>query len=228
MIMRTLAVASALVAGAGMAAAQGFEGAEISAEVLGFSDDFDLGEARYAGGVEFSVAGAVGVGANLAYHGIRGFNRDGRNVTVHGLYDTGLVQAGLFYGRDSIETVDGDMLGLEAATDFGGARVDGALGLYDLEGDSGQMLSARGSYDFGGVEGEAFFGRLTGDLDATRISLGGAYALNFGPSVFAELGRVGGDGGSGNYISVGARIAIGPNRGTTFENRGVLEILPGF
>ena len=51
---------------------------------------------------------------------------------------------------------------------------------------------------------------------------------------YAEIGRVsveddgGSFGPSTNYIGLGARLAIGPNSGTTFDSHGLSELITGF
>jgi len=68
------AVAAGLWAGA--ATAQGFKGAELSAEILAFTEDTDLGETTYEGSVEFGVFGGFSVAADLSYHGFRSLGTD--------------------------------------------------------------------------------------------------------------------------------------------------------
>lgn len=225
-ILRT-ALAALLAVPPGLAAAQGFAGAEVSAEILGFAEDPDLGETRYSGGAEFDLFGGLSVEADLAYHGFRGFDSDGRNATLHAIYGFGqATDLGLFYGNDDFDGSTG-ILGIEGATTVRGFDLDAALGSYDGDAASGGMASIGLSYDFGSFAATGFAGTLSGDIEASRVSVGGAYRLGRGPTLFAEVGRIGVEGETDTFVSLGARVAIGPNGGTTFGNRGLFEIVPG-
>ncbi|TNC69480.1 hypothetical protein [Rubellimicrobium roseum] len=229
MSIRHLAAAAVLLAVPAGLSAQGFEGAEISAELLGFTDDFSLGEKEYRGAFEFSLFGGFGVAADLGYHSSREIGLGGRNATLHGLYDRlGTTTAGVFYGRDSDDD-DGStsLYGIEAAADLMGAEIEGALGRYDGDEGDGAMLSADLRYGFGNFAGTAFAGGLSGDLEGSRLALGGEYQLMAGPTLYAELGRRSLEDEADTYVALGARLAIGPKGGTTFDSRSLWEILPG-
>lgn len=216
--------------GVGAATAQGFAGAEVEAEILAFADDTSLGETRYAAGLEFDLPAGFALGANLAYHGFRGLDLDGQNATLHGQYElTGGMKVGGFYAHDSLEDGDVDAYGVEASTTVAGAlALDGALGRYDAEGGDGAYLSAAASYPMGRFALTGFAGAVTGELDASRLSVGGEMRIGGrGPTLYAEVGKADMDGEGEAYLSLGARVGLGRNGGTTFGNRGLLEIVPG-
>ncbi|NAZ36953.1 hypothetical protein [Rubellimicrobium sp. CFH 75288] len=211
------------------AVAQDFRGAEISAEFLAFTEDRSFGETQYRGAVEFGIWDGFGAAADFSFHGWRAFDTDGRNLTLHAFGDLmGWATVGGFYGRDSFDGDGANLYGVEAATDLAGAEVQGALGYVDSEDGTGMLLLAEGRYGLGDFGVTGFAGHLSGDLDATRVAFGGDYALGFGPTVYGELGRFSTEGFGETYVTVGARIAIGPRGGTTFGSRSVFSVIPGF
>lgn len=229
MISRYAAAALLLSFSATLASAQAFSGAEISAEVLTFTDDVDLGEKEYRGAVQFGLPAGFGAAADLSYHNSDGLGLGGRNLTFHGFYEgLDLATVGLFYGRDSIDDGDAELVGLEAATTLMGGDIQGALGSYDGDVGSGSLLSVDARYAFGGFAATGFAGAMSGDVDGSRIGLGAEYQLGAGPTLYGEVGRRSVDDDGQTYLSLGARLAVGPNAGTTFESRSIFEILPGF
>ena len=151
------------------------------------------------------------------------------DIAFHGFYEgLDLATVGLFYGRDSIDDGDAELVGLEAATTLMGGDIQGALGSYDGDVGSGSLLSVDARYAFGGFAATGFAGAMSGDVDGSRIALGAEYQLGAGPTLYGEVGRRSVDDDGQTYLSLGARLAIGPNAGTTFESRSIFEILPGF
>ncbi len=232
------AVLAASVA-AGAATAQDFKGAEVSAEILGYTDDSDLGETTYRGSLEFGIFDGFGIQADLAFHDSRTVDLGARTTTIHAIYDAlDVATVGLFYSHDEVdaEGIDGsaNLYGIEAGRSFGAGGGEAYFGFVDGEGDDGQVAGVEGTYDVTqniAVTGSADF--LFADTNATRLSIGGAYSFgDGGPSLFGQIGRLNVDDGvedSGeNFVTLGARLAIGPNQGTTFGSRGLFEILSGF
>lgn len=208
--------------------AQGFEGAELSAGILAYSDDRDMGETSYAAGLQFGITPGIAVGAAFAYHGFRAGDDDSTGFTLRGLYGlTPGVTLGLFAAQDRRAGEATDIYGIEAATDVGGIAVEGWLGRMDGAMGDGTLFNLAGSYAFGGpFAATAEFGVVNIDDSARRIALGGEYRFDGGPSVFAQIGQSDADGGDETFLSIGARIELGS--GTTFGARGPNAILPGF
>ncbi|MBP1804270.1 hypothetical protein [Rubellimicrobium aerolatum] len=222
------ALAALLALVPGLAAAQGFSGAEISAELLAFGDGLDLGEKEYRGALEFEVWGGFGAAADLSYHNSSGIGLGGHNATLHGFYDRlGLATVGGYIARDTKDESDIGLYGVEAATELMGGSVQGALGGYGGDDGEGAMLSVAGRYGFGNFAATGFAGGVSGDVEGSRLALGGEYQLGMGPTLYAELGRRSEDDDPKTYVAVGARLAIGPKAGTTFDSRSLFEILPG-
>jgi len=228
------AIVAATVTG-NAAVAQEFKGAEVSAEVLGYTDNSDLGETAYRGSLEFGIFGPFGIQADLAFHDSRTVDLGARTTTVHVTYDAlAFATVGLFYSHDELDesAIDGSvsLYGLEAGRNFGAAAGEAYFGFFDSDGDNGQVAGAEGSYDISrniSVTGSADI--LFSDADATRFALGGAYRFgDGGPSVFGQVGRLNVDGDGDTFLTLGAKLAIGPSRGTTFGSRGLFDILSGF
>lgn len=215
---------------AGQAAAQGFEGAEISAETLAYSDENDFGSTTYSGGLEFGVGGGIGIGADLSYYGFDALGLDARNATLHGIYAINpITDIGLFVSQDSFDGRDTESYGIEGLASFGGTTVEGYLGQLDGDLADGTMIGVTGSISlFGGFSANVGFDQANLDDKVNRLSIGGEYQFGLGPVLYAEYGKV--DDGSldETYLSIGARLSIGPNQGTTFSSRSIFEIVPGF
>ena len=233
----TAVLAASVTAGA--ATAQDFKGAEVSAEILAFTDDSDLGETTYRGSLEFGVFDAFGIQADLAFHDSRTVDLGARTATIHALYDAlELATVGLFYSHDEVDSdgIDGsaNLYGIEAGRSFGVAGGEAYFGFLDGEDDDGKVAGIEGTYDVTrniSVTGSADF--LFADTDATRLAVGGAYRFgDGGPSLFGQVGRLSVDDGvddsAETFVTLGAKLAIGPNQGTTFGSRGLFEILSGF
>ena len=226
----------AALAAAGAASAQEFKGAELSAEILMFDEGDDAMSNNYQGSLEFGVYGPFGAAADLSFYDFE--NGDGAsNFTLHGIYDGfSMGTVGLFYARESVDGDNADLYGIEAGSTYGSFNGEAYLGFGSDEVEDFVAYGFDGSYDVtnsisvlasgGGVDLE------NGGI--SRLSVGGEYRFgDTGPALYAEIGRLGVDDGGGSegsstFLGLGARIAIGPNRGTTFESRGALELLGSF
>lgn len=223
------------VALAGTATAQEFRGAEISTELLAFGEGDDMTSSNYRGSLEMGVFGGIGVQADLSFYDLE----DGdtvRNVTLHGIYNAfGLATVGGFYARETVDGTDAEVLGVEAARSFGPLDAQAYLGFGDSEGEGITLFGFDGAVEvMPGIAVTA--SAAAADLEAggiNRLSVGGEYRFGArGPALYAEAGRLGGEGsgfgdGSG-FVGLGARLAIGPNQGTTFGSRGLFEVLGSF
>jgi hypothetical protein len=229
-------VALAGVAWTGIASAQEFKGAEVSAEVLSYTDDGDIAQTTYRGSLEFGVFGGFGVAADLSFYNF-GDDESERNVTLHVLYDAlAMATVGGFYSNEGYEDGSIDSFGIEAGRSMGAAGVEGYLGFADDEESSYRFLGLDAAYDISpNISLTGGFSVIDGDeVGSSRLSIGGEYRFGDGPAVYAQVGRFNLDfdgtpeDESETFIGVGARIAVGPNRGTTFDARGLTETLSGF
>lgn len=225
-----LAAATAVVFLPHAALAQGFEGAELSAGMLAYTEDTNLGASSYAGGLEFGLIAGIGVGADIARHTWRGEDGNSTSYTLHGMYDvTPDATAGLFIGQDRRDLGNTDLYGLEGATSIAGIGIEGFAGRFDGDLGTGTMLGLNGAFAFSdALAATASVGVVNGIGDATMntVALGGEYSFGSGPTVFAEIGQQDLGDDPATFVSLGARIDLG--QGTTFGARGLTDLLPGF
>ena len=218
-----------LCATSGMAAAQGFSGAELSVETFAFSGDGDLGYTSYSAGAEYAITRDFGLSADLSFYGFSALDSDGQNLTLHGIYNlSDTTSLGVFVGQDSFDTSDATIYGIEGGTEFMGGTVEGYLAQVDGD-DSATLLALSGDYAITqSIAATGGVGIVDMDDTLTRAHLGAEYQMQGGPAFHAELGQIGLSDTDETYLSIGATVAIGATRGTTFGRRSLLEILPGY
>ena len=202
-------------------------------------------------GGEFGLGVGFGISADLTNYGGDINNSSG---TLHAFYRFGQETAiGAFYGFDALRiggfddfgfnalNRSGTFYGAEARTGFASGSIEGFVS--ESEGDvfEGTTYGIDGEYRFGRWGLTASYSALEDSdsvFDVDRIALGGVWNYNEGVSVWTELGRSTStstfddpfEGSSTfevseDFISVGIRIGIGPNNGTTFGPRSHREIL---
>lgn len=222
------ALFAALVAAPVVAFGQGFEGAELSAGMMAWTEDTNLGAASYSGGLEFGVISGIGIALDISRHNWRGEDGNSTTYTLHGLYDVSpAATAGLFVAQDRRDLGNTDIYGLEGATTVSGISVEGYLGRIDGDLGTGTLLGVNGGFAFSdALSATASAGVVNLAESYTSLSLGGEYRFGSGPTVFAEIGRSDLGGDPATSVTLGARIDLGA--GTTFGARGITDILPGF
>lgn len=211
-----------------VATAQGFDGAYISAETLGYSSDSDLGQITYSGGAQISFGPGIAVSGDFTSYGFRALGGDATSGTLHGSYLLNPITAvGAFYGFDSYDGSDGSFYGAEGQTSFAGATVEAFLGRAEGDIAEGAFYGLSGQLVFGMFGVSADYARLDDTVATDRLSLAGEWHMGLGPTIYAEWGTVSGATDE-DYLALGVRIGIGPNGGTTFGPRSTFEIAPGF
>lgn len=236
MIRVSSATALLLVTMGTEASAQSFKGAEISGEILTFSEGEDFTANNYRGSLEFGVVGPFGVQADLSFYDLEDAETV-RNTTLHLTYDAlEFATVGAFYARDSVDGSDASLWGAEAGRSLGPAGGEVYVGFGDNEGADFRAFGFDGAVDLGGrfslTASAASIHFDEGNIN--RLSAGAEWRWgDNGPAIYAEVGRLNAtaDGlgtASADFIGLGGRIAIGPNRGTTFESRGLFEVLGSF
>lgn len=226
-IFHTTAVA-AFVMLPGLAAAQGFTGADLSASMLGLTSDTNVGAASYEGGLQFGIVPGIAIEADIARHNFRGEDGNSSSYTLHATYDIGFeTTAGIYIGQDKRDAGNTDVYGIEGASAFGGVEVNGFFGRYDGTFGTGTMMGVNGAFPLTAeftATGRA--GLVNGVDDMTSAAIGGEYQVFGGPSIFAEVGRSDFDGNGDTFVTLGAKIAVG--NGTTFSGRGITDLFPNF
>lgn len=208
--------------------AQGFVGAELSAELAAMTEDHALGVTSYGGGLEFGLFSGLSVELDLAANDWRGFRGRSSTMTLHGVYEIlPGTSVGLYWSRERLSDQTANAYGIEGAMSFGDLDLAGHLGHYEADTVSGELFGIDAAYSLG----HAF--ALTGGLksvsgaeDFTVTSLGGEYRFGNGPIVFAGIDHESSDTDSDTYLSIGARIELGD--GVTFGRRGVSDGRPVF
>lgn len=229
------ALAAALCVAAFPLAAQvtgGSLGIEYSAPTSGG----DLGGTTYSGAIEYSFMRDFAVSLDLSGYRLDNISTDASSATLHGVYHLNeQASVGAFFGADSFDGADSQNLyGLEAGAEFGTAEIEGYVGLLEGDSDDATLFGLDGKYAFAnGVSAIGSAGIASSDdVDVTRISIGAEYAITGGPEFFAEIGNVSAEAAGieadETFIGIGARVAFGAKRGTTFGERSLFEVLPGF
>lgn len=155
---------------------------------------------------------------------------DAGNLTLHGIYHFNeSTSLGAFIGRDTIENEGLTFYGLEAGHEVGQISGETYIAYAEDSGVDGTLFGLAGMYDVNDAFGLGVsYDRLdVEDLDADRITLEAEYRLQ-GFVISAEFGQaeIGGLG-SENFFGIGARMTFGAKRGSTFGQRGLIDVLPG-
>ncbi len=229
------ALAAALLVAASPVAAQ-VTGGSLDIEYDFPTDGGDFGGTTYSGAIEYSITRDFSVSADIAGYRLDNLDNDATSITIHGIYHLDdMTSFGAFVGADELQDADRETLfGFEAGTEFGAAEVEGYIGSRAFDEDSFTLFGADGKYGFG--NGISAIGSVSyaanDDDDITRFALGAEYEITGGPQFYAEIGSVTdetfGDDDSQAFIGLGARVAFGAERGTTFGQRSLFEIKPGF
>jgi hypothetical protein len=214
--------------------------AQVTGGSLGFTyslptDGGDLGGTSYYGAMEYAITRDFSIAGDLSGYRLDNINTDASSVTLHGIYHVDdMVSVGAFYGVDNLGGSEANLYGIEAGTELYGAQVEGFLGRVDASDGDANILGVDATYGIANgfsVTGNAGISRED-DNNISRYALGTQYDLADGPQFFAEVGTVSAESNGvtteNTFIGVGARIAIGTQRGTTFDPRSLFEILPGF
>lgn len=229
------AVAAALLMVAAPAAAQ-VTGGSLDIEYDFPTGGGDLGGTTYSGAIEYSITRDFSISFDAAGYRLDNISNDATNLTLHGIYHLDdMTSFGAFIGSDALSDSDRQSLyGIEAGTEFGTAEVEAYVAAFDGADEDATLFGADGKYAFGnGFSAIASYGLASGDsADLSRLALGAEYEVSGGPEFYAEIGTVNADGfgvdAEETFIGLGARVAFGAERGTTFGQRSLFEILPGF
>ncbi|WP_342075523.1 outer membrane beta-barrel protein [Yoonia sp. SS1-5] len=240
------AAVCALVSSA--ATAQGITGGELGFGYSTFlDDDIDTSLYTFNGGVEIGFSPEFSLGLSGASYSAASGDEDNitdTNITVHGIFNLNDATAlGVFVGRDFLaeEEIDPDdptaeiaeattYVGAEARTSFAGGSVEGYLGFLDsdIDGDDDvtqTIFGVEAAYEaapsFDVLLGIDSY-RVSDDdesITVTAVSIGGAYKIAGGPSIYGEFGNVsisGSDGdvdvsfGDESFVGLGVTYTFGP------------------
>lgn len=229
------AIAATLLVVASPLAAQ-VTGGSLGVEYNAPTDGGDLGGTTYSGALEYAINRNFAVSVDLAGYRLDNIDTDAVSGTLHGVYHLNeLTSFGVFYGADDLDGADAvSLYGLEAGTEFGQAEIEGYIGQLEGNEDDALIFGFDANYDFSNgfsITGSGGFTDVD-DFSLSRVAIGGQYEITGGPQFYAEIGNVSaefeGFDDDETFVGVGARLAFGAERGTTFGQRSLFEILPGF
>jgi len=201
-----------------------------------FTDNSDFARTALRGQAELGFNRNWAAQLDLGSYSFDTLGDTGTNVTLHGIFHVNdQVSLGAFYSRDDLQGGDADSIGVEAGFDL---NENVAAEIYLSTGDNNGIDGNIIGFDLGynvpdqwelsvGMDRASFdFG-----VDLTRLSLGAEYQTQGPTNIYAEFGSLDanafGLGGSEPYVGVGVRLDFGADRGATFGQRGLLDMIPG-
>ena len=205
-------------------------GAEAGLEFSTFTHDLDdLNKLTARGSLEIGLTQEFSVQGDFALSQM-GFIDDMTEAAgLHAIYNLPTLSLGAFAGKDWIDGENSHNYGIEAATGDGQITGQGYIGkIYDSRYE-GTIFGARA--DFAAMPdltvGARYDNIHVDDDDGYRLSLTTGYTMgDF--RLTGEIGRADTHNeGAETFLSVGAKMSFGGRSGTTFDQRGVLSILPG-
>lgn len=233
--MRTVIAAAAVtaVAASGAAQAQGFRGAEIDLSSSAYTEDSDFGQTTFQGSVEFGFTERFGVALDIGGASFRPDAGEAGTATVHLVFDVAPnASLGVFSSADESDSATSEAYGIEGGAGFGRTQFEAFAGL----GTAADVLDFS-VYGVDGVFGLSDRFALTTsfaylatelDVDQSRLGIGTEVRLGSTSTLYVEVGEDNLEGETATYVGLGARFAFGPQRGTTFDPRGLVEVFGGF
>ncbi len=229
MLTKAVLTAVAMTALSTSAMAQGFSGGELTIDVQSFGEGDSPISVNYSGALEYAVTHSISVAGAIGSYDYSLASGNVTNYSLHGiLHINNQASVGAFLGSTSYEDESESFVGIEGGYEMNGFDLEGYTAFYD-DDDKTSVLGVSGAYRFTdqiAAIGEIGYASIDGD-NHNRISAGAEYTFAQGPSLYAELGRVGDVEAStdNTFIGLGASIEFGASRGTTFNRRGVFEAL---
>ncbi|MFE3838115.1 porin [Pseudogemmobacter sonorensis] len=224
----------ALAGAAFASSAHGFEvvGGSVAIGYSAFTEETDVNKLNFGGQLEFGLSREFSLqgDVNLSKFGLTDI--DNRSIGLHGIYHlSSETSLGAFIGTDRVEGANVDFYGIEAGHQFGQFGLEGYLSRADLEGVAdGTVIGLKGEYAItpAALVGVRFDNINVDGYDASRLSLTGQYAFTEGFAVTGELGNADIDTyGSETFFGLGVKVSFGAKRGATFDQRSVVDLLPG-
>lgn len=230
MFYKAVSAAIAMAALSTSVSAQQFAGGELTIDAYGYEDGDLDSTVDYSAALEYATNRNIGFAFDLAYYDFSLNDDSVTTFTIHSIYHlSDQSSVGFIVGNDIGDDGIGTFYGLEGGFESNNISGEGYFAFYD-NSDSSAVLGLSGAYQISdSVSAIADFGY--GDIadnDITRISAGAEYQFTNGPSVYAEIGNLDIDTGNSAFIGLGATVAFGAARGTTFDRRGAFEtLIPG-
>ena len=217
--------------------AHGAQAAEVTGATLGidysaFTEDSGgtVDKTALSGSIELGFDRNFGLQGDLSLGRLGFAEADFTSFALHGLYHASEnASVGVFIGRDVIEGDGQTFYGAEAGFEQGQLAADIYVASFKDSDVSNQMLGIGAGYNANeNITIGMSHDRLDIEgIDLSRTQLEAEYRLET-VTLSAQLGSADVDDlGSETYFGIGAKLAFGAKRGTTFEQRGFLSVLPG-
>ncbi|MBB3993681.1 hypothetical protein GGR95_001312 [Sulfitobacter undariae] len=225
--------------GAGLLSATSASAVEITGGSLKlsystFASETDLSRLGIEGSTELAFTQKFSMQLDLGYQNMGESDLDGSAIGVHAIYHLdNATSLGGFYTREKVNGASLDLYGVEAGYETGQWDFEGNLGRTSTDGDDATIFGASARYEFANQLG------LTGSYDTvdmgmfdiSRATIALDRNVSDNVNLFLEVGsaKFSADGLSASepFVGIGGKIAFGAERGATFDQRGILRLLPG-
>lgn len=232
--MKTLAAVSAMaLVLASPALALDFMGGNVTLGYSGLKNDMDTSRASLTGQAEVGITPLVSLQLDAGVSKFFGVDETEHNLTLHGIWHDGPADLGVFYGGERIAGDTKNFYGFELGQQTEQFDVELYVGRGENFGWDGIMGGVSGRYSvtpqFG--LGLAYDRADIENLDLSRVALQADYAVRPDITLGAEIGTFRADlsdsWGRETFVGVNAKMSFGANGGTSFNRRGILNIIPG-
>ncbi|WP_103333726.1 hypothetical protein [Pseudotabrizicola formosa] len=198
---------------------------------VGSSEATDVSKLSLGSSMEFALSHQFALQGDFALTQLDASNTDNLNFGLHAIVHANeSTSVGAYVGRDRFEGQNLNYFGFEVGHQAGLIDAEGYVTFAKDGGTDGTVIGIKGDY---ALTGTAMVGARLDNLniegaDTTRFGLTGAVDALPGVTVTGELGRARIEGlGSEPYVSVGVKVTFGEKRGTSFERRSIIDLLPG-
>ncbi len=226
-----LALAGAIFA----PAAQAFEvtGGSLSLGYSGLTDsDLDaLNKVTLGGSIEMGFTQQFSMQGDLRLTKFGFSNVDNLNFGLHAIFHVSdTTSLGAFAGRDDSDVGDLDYFGIELGHQSGPIGLETYISRADDAGETGTVFGLAGDYAFSDTTslGLAYDKIDVDGYGASTIALNGEFIAAPGLGLTGEVGSADIDGlGAEVFMGIGVKVNFGAKRGATFDQRSVVDLLPG-
>ncbi len=231
--MKRAALTAVLLAAA--PAAQAFEitGGQMELGYSSYTDNLlkKLDKIGINGSIEVGFSQMFSMQADLGFMNF-GFNdADATNFGLHSIYHlSDTTSAGFYFGQDRVSGGSLSITGLEIGHQAGMVGLESYLTYAKDSADDGMVFGASAGLNLSDMaEIGVSYDRIDVDSSkASRLALTGEYTMGNGFAITGELGSVDIKGsGSEPFFGIGGKMTFGADRGATFGERSVLNLLPG-
>jgi hypothetical protein len=188
------------------------------------------------------LASEIGFNRNLALQldiGAYDFetsNDNGFSFGAHAIYHVSpAASVGAFVALDSMSGDHEQFVGIEAGYEVASFSGEAYASTGGSNGVDADVIGLGAAYRLTpelGLTGSIDHAELENAASLTSYALGVTYTPNETLSLYAEAGNLNADvfgaRGDESFFGFGARIALGSDRGATFDRRGIFEFIPGF